>query len=103
MVCRIQLMLSSAVLVLSAHAAVTKVPLPASCEHLHRGPDASGGPWKITVVEGPPFVIVRDPTDPDKPYRDTSQWKGFTIDLIEEMASHCHFQYDLRLPDQGNT
>ena len=71
------------------------VPLPTQCEALYRG----GKPWRITVVEQAPFVVVRNPLT-QEPYRDTTRWSGFSIHLIRQLAERCHFRYTLQLPHQ---
>jgi hypothetical protein len=71
------------------------VPLPTQCEALYRG----GKPWRITVVEQEPFVVVRNPLT-QEPYRDTTRWSGFSIHLIRLLAERCHFRYTLQLPHQ---
>jgi len=85
--------LASACVCACAAAAFT-VPLPAHCDALH----GKSTPWRITVVATDPLVMVREADG--TPIRDPSQWTGFSIDMIKQIASICHFQYTLQLPGQ---
>ena len=78
----------------STAAAAAAAAIKAKCVALHR-PE----PWRITVVEQAPFVKVRDP-DTEEPLRDSSQWTGFSIDLLTMIAERCNFTFSLQLPRQ---
>ena len=75
-------------------AAGRRLAIKAKCAALHRSE-----PWRVTVVEQAPFVNVRDP-DTEEPLRDSSQWTGFSIDLLTMVAARCNFTFSLQLPLQ---